>query len=177
MTLTVAKRDALTLSNTNLTWHAFDGLGCRADTQCSRRSLHLVNRYNIVRPAPFEALGRVASCSRHCGVVRQRKSWVENVILCCTRVRILVPVYQSTPGPIYILHTPNIKLPRSAEVPHSKLQWVSDFDSSTQSPDHTVNYNGSVTFIHPGQSHGPDVSKICQSSATWLLQGCTDRLL
>jgi len=88
-----------------------------------------------------------------------------------------VPVYQSTPRPIYILHTPNIKLPRSAEVLHSKLKWVRDFDSSTQSPGHTVNYNGSVTLIHPFQSHGPVVRKICQSNTTRLWQGCTDRSL
>jgi len=156
------------LSNTNSTWHVFDGLACRADTWSSRRSLRLVNGYIIVRPAPFEALGRVASCSRHCRVVRYRTLCVENGIICRTRVRILVPVYHSTPGPIYILHTPNIKLPRSAEVPHSKLQWVHDFDSSTQCPGHTVNYNGSVTLIHPFQSHGPVVSKICQSNTTRL---------
>ena len=159
---------ALTLSNMNLTWHAFDGLGCRADMWSSRLSLHLVNRYIIVGPAPFEALGRVASCSRHCMVVRQRTTWVENGIQCHTRVQILVPVYRSTPRPIYILHTPNIKLPRSAEVLHSKLKWVRDFDSSTQSPGHTVNYNGSVTLIHPFQSHGPVVRKICQSNTTRL---------
>jgi len=153
-------------SNRNLTWHAFDGLGCRVDTRSSRRFVRLVNRYIIIGPAPFESLGRVASCSCHCRVVRSSTSWVANGILCCTRVRILVPVYQSTAGLIYILHTPNIHLPRSAEVPHSNLQCVRDFDSSTQSPDHIVNYNGSVTLIHPFQSDGPVVSKICQSNTT-----------
>jgi len=85
--------------------------------------------------------------------------------------------YRSTPRPIYILHTPNQKLPRSAEVLQSKSQWVRDVDSSTQSPGHTVNYNGSVTLIHSFQSHGPVVSRICQSSTTRLRQGCSDRSL
>ena len=65
-----------------------------------------------------------------------------------------MPVYQSTPWPIYILHTPNIKCPQSAEVPHSKLQCVHNFDLSTQYLGHTVNSNGSVTLIHRFQSHG-----------------------
>jgi len=97
-------------------------------------------------------------------------------MLCRMRVQIHVPVYESTPRPIYILHTLSIKLPRSAEVPHRKLRWVHDFDLCTQSPGHTVNYNGSVTLIHPLQSHGPVVSKICQSSTTRLWQDPTDRL-
>jgi hypothetical protein len=85
-----------------------------------------------------------------------------------------VPVYQSPPLPIYILHTRNIKLPRSAEVPQSKLQWVHDFDSSTQFLGHTVYYNGSMTLIHPFQSYGQIVSNICQSSTTQLWEGCRD---
>jgi hypothetical protein len=55
--LTMPNMDALTLSNTDLTWHAFDGLGRRADTWRSRPSLRLVNRYIIVGTATFEALG------------------------------------------------------------------------------------------------------------------------
>ena len=165
------------LSNINLSWHVFNGLGYRADTWSSRRPLHPVNWYIIVGPAPFEAFGPVASCSRHCWVVGYRTLWVENGSLCCTSVQILVPVYQSTPRPIYILHPPNIQLPRSAEVPYSKLQWVCNFNSSTQSPGHTVKFNGSMTLIHPFQPHGPVVSTICQLSTTRLWQGCTDRSL
>jgi hypothetical protein len=42
-TLTMPNRDALTLSNPDLTWHAFDGLGCRANMWSRRPSLRLVN--------------------------------------------------------------------------------------------------------------------------------------
>jgi len=129
------------------------------------------------------ALSDVVMSDRHClrlwdeCVVRWKTLWVENGMLCHMQVRSLVPVYQSTPRPIYIRHTPHIKLPGSAEVLHSKLQWVRDFDSCTRSPGHTVNYNGSVTFIHPFQLHGTVVSKICQLSTTLLWQDCTDRSL
>ena len=58
----------------------------------SHHFLRLVHLYIDIRPALFEALGQVASCSRHCGVVKQRMWWVENGILCSTSVRILVPV-------------------------------------------------------------------------------------
>jgi len=67
--------------------------------------------------------------------------------------------------------------PRSAAVPHSKLQWVHELDSCAQTPGHTVYNKGSVTLIHPFQSQGPVVSTICQSSTTRLRQDCTDRLL
>jgi len=85
--------------------------------------------------------------------------------------------YHSTSCPIFILHTANTKLQRSTEVRLSKVQWVCEFDSSTQSWGHTVNRNGSVTLIHPFQSHGPVVRTICQSSTTHLWHGCTDRSL
>jgi hypothetical protein len=64
-TLTIPNRDALTLANAALAWHAFDGLGCRGDTWGSHPFSRLVNQYSIIGTAQFEALGRVASCSRH----------------------------------------------------------------------------------------------------------------
>jgi len=76
-----------------------------------------------------------------------------------------------------MLYTPIIKLPTSAEVPHSKLQWVRDIDSCTQSPGHTVNYIGSLSLMHPFQSHVPVMGSICHSSTTRLWQCCTDRSL
>jgi hypothetical protein len=145
----VLQKDTLTLSNTHLTWHLLQGFGCRADKWSTCHSVRLINQYIIVGPVPFEALGRVAGCSRHCRIVRERTSWVENGILYGIGVWIPLPVYQSTPRPIYIQYTSNIKWPRSAELPHSQLHWVYDFDSSTQSPGHTVNNNGSKTLIHP----------------------------
>jgi hypothetical protein len=69
-TLTMLNRDAVTLSNTDLTCHVFVRLHCRADTWISHPSLRLVNQYIIVRTAPFEALRGVASWSRQCRVVR-----------------------------------------------------------------------------------------------------------
>jgi hypothetical protein len=42
-TLTMPSRDALTLSNPDLTWHAFDGLGCEADMLGTHHTLRLVN--------------------------------------------------------------------------------------------------------------------------------------
>jgi len=58
-------RDDSTLSNMDLTWHAFDGLGWRADMWSSHPSLCLINQYIIVGTALFESLILVASCSRH----------------------------------------------------------------------------------------------------------------
>jgi hypothetical protein len=51
----------------------------------------------------------------------------------------------STPRPIFIVHTSNIKLPRWAEVPCGTVQSVGDLISLIKYPGHTVNYNGSVT--------------------------------